>query len=311
MTPIIRQKDSSLNTENNSETTPISEEPISGITSSKISTFLKNQILVHDNIGNKFFGKYQKNEKGFLIEITPPTEREDGTFYKLEIPYEINDVSNLEEIVDLKENDVQYYWGNIITDIRKVVDTNDELDDNDIRITDENNYENGDIIEIEYYIGTLIEKKDGIYQIYIDNEQNKSYGIKYIDRYTIEKKEGVYYKNISESFKIEYNDLIPEYITYTNQDYNIDNIKAVKSIFEFYYPLDLGIDFYEKNEGNDEIINNIREEHNIGKSSIEKIESDIYIDRGNGQSFIPHLRLLEVKSLESLEQIGNGLFNII
>ena len=62
---------------------------------------------------------------------------------------------------------------------------------------------------------------------------------------------------------------------------------------------------------NNDIIYNIREEHNIGKSTIEKIDANIYINRGNSRVLDPHLRLLEVKTLESLEETGNGFFNII
>jgi hypothetical protein len=56
---------------------------------------------------------------------------------------------------------------------------------------------------------------------------------------------------------------------------------------------------------------NIYNENKIGMATPEKISGDIYIDRGAVRSIDYHLRLLECKSLESLEQIGNGFFNII
>lgn len=50
-------------------------------------------------------------------------------------------------------------------------------------------------------------------------------------------------------------------------------------------------------------------ENKLGMATLEKISGDIYIDRGTTRAFDFHLRLLESKSLESLEQIGNGFFN--
>ena len=53
------------------------------------------------------------------------------------------------------------------------------------------------------------------------------------------------------------------------------------------------------------------DENKMGMATPEKISANIYIDRGTVRSIDYHLRLLECKSLESLEQIGNGFFNII
>ena len=52
----------------------------------------------------------------------------------------------------------------------------------------------------------------------------------------------------------------------------------------------------------------IFDEKKLGLASQEKISGDIYIDRGTVRAMDYHLRLLEAKSLESLEQIGNGFF---
>ena len=45
-----------------------------------------------------------------------------------------------------------------------------------------------------------------------------------------------------------------------------------------------------------------REEYKFGVSMKENIESDIYIDRGVSSAFERHLNLLNVNSMESLEQ---------
>ena len=54
-----------------------------------------------------------------------------------------------------------------------------------------------------------------------------------------------------------------------------------------------------------------REEYRFGVSSIENVDSDIYIDRGINATFEKHLKLGEVTSLEALEQYGNGYFKIM
>ena len=54
-----------------------------------------------------------------------------------------------------------------------------------------------------------------------------------------------------------------------------------------------------------------KEEYKMRSSSIEKINSDIYIQRGLSKSLDNHLKLLEVKTIESLTKYGNSQFNIL
>jgi hypothetical protein len=54
-----------------------------------------------------------------------------------------------------------------------------------------------------------------------------------------------------------------------------------------------------------------KEEYNIGMSMMEKVDADIYIDRGINAAFEKHLKLGEVTSLESMLQYGNGYFKIM
>lgn len=54
-----------------------------------------------------------------------------------------------------------------------------------------------------------------------------------------------------------------------------------------------------------------REEYRFGVSTLENVDSDIYIDRGINAAFEKHLKLGEVTSLEALEQYGNGYFKIM
>lgn len=52
----------------------------------------------------------------------------------------------------------------------------------------------------------------------------------------------------------------------------------------------------------------IFDENKLGQAIQKNINEDIYIDRGSVRAMDFHLRLLESKSLKSLEQIGNGFF---
>ena len=55
----------------------------------------------------------------------------------------------------------------------------------------------------------------------------------------------------------------------------------------------------------------LKQEYMLGISSLENIDSDIYIERGINAAFEKHLKLGEVTSLEALEQYSNGYFKII
>jgi hypothetical protein len=51
-----------------------------------------------------------------------------------------------------------------------------------------------------------------------------------------------------------------------------------------------------------------REEYRFGISSMENVDSDIYIDRGRSAAFERHLKLGEAVTMEALENYGNGWF---
>ena len=60
-----------------------------------------------------------------------------------------------------------------------------------------------------------------------------------------------------------------------------------------------------------EVFPTYREEYRLGSSSLENIDSNIYIERGINAAFEKHLKLGEVVSLEALVQYGNGYFKIM
>ena len=55
----------------------------------------------------------------------------------------------------------------------------------------------------------------------------------------------------------------------------------------------------------------IRQEYKFGISSLQSVDSDIYIDRGINAAFEKHLKLGEVSNMEDLTQYSNGFFKIM
>ena len=184
----------------------------------------------------------------------------------------------------------------------------------------------------------FIAYKGNNYQIEYDGSQ-KYFSVLVCDNQMI-KQESTYYKQMSDGkrFYYVYNDekqtfevTFPQ--RYANSEANIneqgtyyitiDNDKIDNDVYER-FDLLTKIILNETCNGQKELYDEyfdyshemtisplFRKEYNLGKSSMENVVSDIYIDRGTAHAIDFHLRLLESKSLESLEQIGNGFFNII
>ena len=60
-----------------------------------------------------------------------------------------------------------------------------------------------------------------------------------------------------------------------------------------------------------EIFPVFRQEYLFGSATMQKLDVDIYIDRGTNAAFEKHLKLGEVTSMEALEQLGNGYFKMM
>jgi hypothetical protein len=54
-----------------------------------------------------------------------------------------------------------------------------------------------------------------------------------------------------------------------------------------------------------------REEYLFGNSMPQKLDVDIYIERGTNAAFEKHIKLGEVTSMEALEQLGNGYYKMM
>ena len=198
--------------------------------------------------------------------------------------------------------------------------------------------------DITYYVGaTLVREKDKPYNLAFDDSKSKkklcsNYGVEYRETVKFVKTNWEYYlktpKDGSKTLPSErekpckHSVSYPIYVYVLTQDmkrvdesqYDMDYSVPMS---EFRFDINIfscgtnGDSFSQKYSGDMESHNGMevyptfREEYRFGISSLENIDSDIYIDRGINAAFEKHLKLGEVASLEALEQYGNGYFKIM
>lgn len=284
-----------------------------GYTESKVESFKDNSKIVHDDIGNKINGTY-----GRLIRITENQW--------LDLIFSPNSVYDLTKDEDGK------YWGNLLTEIEfyyndyygnKLISTVINIDDIcDLNITcldrinelnellkaykiDENfisqhySIDKTLMCDITYYIGCEMRLTDNITSSMTKYSLSDYKGVKYVDSCKLLPQTQFYSADSKNNFLINYYEFSWDYIT---NKINNKDIKVKMSKFEYQInPLE----YYKENN----FI--FKEEHKMRSSSIEKVSSDIYIQRGLSKSLDSHLKLLEVKSIESLTKYGNSQFNIL
>ena len=278
---------------------------LSGYTESKLSSF--KVTLANDDLGNQLLGSLKTvlDEDNNIIEYITPKEHD-----TLQIPYKIGMLS------DITELDNDNLWCNIISDMKfycKVENSNEiiseqTIDDLEKNIKDKNV---GEIkCDITYHMGAIIEKKSHA----INGENN---GITYVDTVKVVKKECDYYLKDLTRYPIYYYDFEYDNDFIKLNEYSDKSIKIKKSKFSFKIDnIYSSTDDENKNKyraKHDGLIADevFRQEYKLGSSSKENIERNVYIERGLSSAFEKHLNLLNVNSLESLEQFGNGSFNII
>lgn len=270
---------------------------VSGNTESKINSFKRVDDIVCDNVGNKLDGIYHKDES-----------IEENCW--IDLPFSPNSVYDLSST----ENE-NIYWGNLLESMefyyldmngnkgsKKTITCSDIVGgktclDTIKELVGEINSKTMyyDIkCDITYYIGCQIISESNVYKL-------NDGGIKYIDTVSLIPSKGNYFIDGKNSFPINYYKMVWEKIPYVS---NGEEITIDKSYFEY------GI---ETNVDKLGFINSpiIKEEYRLRTSSLENVESDIYIQRGLSRALDNHLKLLEVKSLESLTNYGNSQFNII
>ena len=271
-----------------------STSKISGYTESKLSSLL-NYRRFKDDMGNELPGALKEGGDGIIIS---PKEND-----ILEIPYKVGNVSDLTVIEYETDGETpKTFFGNKLTNITYY----DTIGETKTKITDLSVLDKKDEVhnvscELEYQMGAIMNSS---FEIISD-------GVRYKDTVSVTKESCDYKLDDVSSFilyyyKFEYYNTFDKYNEYCDT-----YVKTNKAYFEH----DLIYSGETKNyrEKYDGMIYApvFREEYKIGSSSLENIQSDIYIDRGFSSSFERHLNLLSVKSMEALENFGNGFYNII
>lgn len=303
-----------------------SVDTMSGYTESKLSSF-KTYDIAFDDMGNELPGRLQTSGSGENMQYIEPT---DGSY--LDLPYKVGTVCDLTVFGYDEDGNANEFFGNILTSITLyyvdyygniIEETKNECGLNEsiiIKINDSKNRletylnKNNNISQnhysidkdircnIKYHMGAILTKNsDNVYSI---NEGND--GIKYEEEVKLVTKTCQYMFDEISSYILNYYEIVYNETFDKLNEYSNSSVKVGKSFFTY------KIDNLFTNKHDGMIASPVfREEYKFGSSSLENIETDIYIDRGFSSSFEKHLKLLDVKSFEALEQYGNGFYNII
>lgn len=281
-------------------------DEITGYTESKLSSFIAATDVVYDNLGNKLPGTYidyQQLKDGDLIGLV----------------YKPNTTIHLSKEYDERGNIIKNrYWGDYLseiilyyTDVNNNILTSEKklnIDGNLKEIIDSLNTEldgkEGKLIcKFIYYMGCIINIEERTSNVELIDS-----GVKYIDTTELVENTYKYFFNDYTCYIVKYYDIVHDEINYRNDTYNF-NSYVNKSEFSTKITNFIKDDKFVCNGWVDFPV--IREEYRLGSSSLSNIDVDVDIDRGTARAFDQHIKLLEVNSLESLEQYGNGYFNII
>lgn len=279
---------------------------LSGTTESKLSCFLSSNLEV-DNIGNKLPGLLQESNKNKSWLTLP---------YKPKTIVHITTENDDKVWCDYLESITFYYSDSFGNKVAKI-EYEDDLDISSVesKLKEQLSGSTSDGMfgsehflvsdlkcEFKYHMGCIIVRttnSDSTYSYYIEDGNS---GVTYYDNVTLVKKQCEFYLNNTSFYMMNYYDMIFETKNYTDDTYG-HNVTVPIAKFS------CKMNSFD----NDNYVNFplIREEYKLGSSSHEKIESDIYINRGTARAIDNHIKLMEVRSLESLEQYGNGYFKII
>jgi hypothetical protein len=207
---------------------------------------------------------------------------------------------------------------------------------------DVNNYEvifDGEDIycDVTYYVGATLGLISGgtYYLAYSGGVEtnNYNYGVEYKETVKFVKENREYYlkKMVGKQIPMTFNSPSAHTISYPIYVYKLyqEMTDVETDIYGTYYEAPLAAFKTEINLINADLTTNysgytdmdtynnihvtptLKQEYMLGISSLENIDSDIYIERGINAAFEKHLKLGEVTSLEALEQYSNGYFKII
>ena len=298
---------------------------ITGYTTSKLTDFKRKDRLV-DMRGVMFEGRYDIENQN----VAHPLE---DTI--IDLCYKIGDATNLSLISG------NTYWGNYLSEMSfyyedaqgnrtsSVFNASDYDGDNlqtieeTIQNWKDNNanclpyfknsqFEPTDMLKCKftYYNGAiLIQNNDGSFDLY-DSSNKFLNGVKNEDTVTLYKTSTIYYITNNDNYNIYYYEISHELL---KCDYNGTVIDLPKTKFS------VAINT-KKNDGeglsfskyNGLVYSPIfRNENKIGSSMKSKVDNDIFIDRPIIKPMEKNLFLMDVHSMDALENYGNGTINII
>ena len=188
--------------------------------------------------------------------------------------------------------------------------------------------------DITYYIGATLRRRIGENYNLCYEPSRDNHGVEYKETVQFVKENREYYlkksKNLDSVVPSRINDVCNHSVSYPIYVYKLTQIMehVDDSQYDSSYSVPmadfrLNINIFSGNTDtfNDQedmeehngmqVLPVFREEYRFGISSMENVDSDIYIDRGINAAFEKHLKLGEVTSLEALEQYGNNFFKIM
>lgn len=312
---------------------------ITGTTTSKLYK-LRSSNVTTDDIGNELEGIF--NIDGTKVNQQPQQGEE------LNLLYEKGNVANImafsktsgttdpEEAAKLTEN---YYIGDIITNMwfyyvdvygnpvgtKKAWATSSLSTIKSITKPESSILLNDNIFcDIEYCIGaTLKRESGGEFQLAttLKNGVKANYGVKYTETVQFVKSNVEYYlkQSNSKATPVENKTVKTHSVSYPVVCYLLKQDDDGTTPFEMQ-----SLTFYGSSaspsipeNGDMEKFNGttvypvFRQEYMFGNSSMEKVDTDIYIDRGINAALDKHLKLGEVTNMEALLEYNNGFFKIM
>jgi hypothetical protein len=314
---------------------------VSGYTESKLSSFLSTVDEAYDDMGNKLNGLYKLQSDGTIEE--PKANGWLEMFYKPDLAVRLSEEEEGDNYATywcdyLSDMTVYYLDSNGNKHCEKhlptsgALDTISECKEEFLKESSDETFANtygtvvGLMCDITYHMGCVVRRDFTVsndkytYSTYNRNGIDGfgysivNSGVTYVDTVQLTEAQCPYYTNDTDFFMLNYYEMTWDENYYYNEDYNYAS--SVNKSWFSYDIYDIGSDLSES-DGSKRAYNGfvafptIREEYRLGSSSKENIDQDIYISRGTARSFDSHLKLLEVNSMEALEQYGNGYFNII
>ena len=181
--------------------------------------------------------------------------------------------------------------------------------------------------DITYYMGATLSRKNGEKYI-LANVKNSSYfcGVEYKETVQFIETDTKYFFNRPkgnvldiEKYNVINNPIFSNVTVYELKQFNVDSeSKLPLAFFKSEIPLwsSDGTNSYTAKYSGDttstmEVYPTFMEEYRLGSASMQKVDSNIFIDRGTNAAFEKHIKLGEVATLEALENYGNGWFKMI